>query len=387
MAADVTCEKLRELGAELALGVLPGRERAGAVAHLEQCADCREHVEQLTQTGDRLIGLLPCSEPPVGFETRVAQALTRLAATANGARAQDVRAQDVRAPDVCAADVQGRDAQAREAQGQETGGHQAGTRGGRGRTGLIRRRRARAGTGGALAPETRGPETYGPEVHGPETHGPEVHGPETHGPEVHGPETHGPEVHGGEGPGREGRPQGRGPGAQPVRSGALAYAGGAARTGPLARVRPWTAGLAAALALAVGFGGWAVGTAIEDTVTVRPAQSAGQGPGMMWGGLTSARAAVGRPAGEVYAHPGTPGWVYMSVELPRAGPAYSGKAACQLVRKDGSVIRVGTFTLHEGQGSWGAPAAVDPATLAGARLTAPDGTVLATARFAAGAEA
>ncbi|MER6923493.1 hypothetical protein ABT314_31815 [Streptomyces spiralis] len=51
MPNDVMCDKLREIGAELALGVLPGRERAGAVAHLERCADCREHIRQLTQVG------------------------------------------------------------------------------------------------------------------------------------------------------------------------------------------------------------------------------------------------------------------------------------------------------------------------------------------------
>lgn len=34
MGNDVTCEQLREIGAELALGVLPGRQRAGAVEHL-----------------------------------------------------------------------------------------------------------------------------------------------------------------------------------------------------------------------------------------------------------------------------------------------------------------------------------------------------------------
>ncbi|MEV5971090.1 zf-HC2 domain-containing protein [Streptomyces sp. NPDC051921] len=69
------CARLRELGAELALGVLPARERAEAVAHLDRCADCREYVERLTVVGDGLLGLLPDAEPPVGFETRVAQAL------------------------------------------------------------------------------------------------------------------------------------------------------------------------------------------------------------------------------------------------------------------------------------------------------------------------
>ncbi|MFI8822835.1 hypothetical protein [Streptomyces sp. NPDC053431] len=71
----VDCARLRELGAELALGALPAQERAEAVAHLDRCPDCREYVERLTVVGDGLIGLLPDAEPPVGFETRVARAL------------------------------------------------------------------------------------------------------------------------------------------------------------------------------------------------------------------------------------------------------------------------------------------------------------------------
>ncbi|MCZ0990121.1 hypothetical protein O1M54_39270 [Streptomyces diastatochromogenes] len=84
MASDVTCERLRENGAELALGVLSGRQRAEAVEHLEQCADCREYVEHMTLVGDRLIGLLPPAEPPTGFETRVSRALTRAATAPEG---------------------------------------------------------------------------------------------------------------------------------------------------------------------------------------------------------------------------------------------------------------------------------------------------------------
>ncbi|MEU2334132.1 zf-HC2 domain-containing protein [Streptomyces sp. NPDC006654] len=86
MTGDAPCEKLRENGAELALGVLPGRERAEALAHLDGCADCREHVRQLTGIGDRLIGLLPQSEPPSGFETRVARSLAEMAAGQEGDR-------------------------------------------------------------------------------------------------------------------------------------------------------------------------------------------------------------------------------------------------------------------------------------------------------------
>ncbi|MEU1226129.1 zf-HC2 domain-containing protein [Streptomyces sp. NPDC005828] len=70
------CERLREEGAELALGVLPARERAEAVAHLDRCPDCRAYVERLTAVGDGLLGLLPGAEPPVGFESRVVRAMT-----------------------------------------------------------------------------------------------------------------------------------------------------------------------------------------------------------------------------------------------------------------------------------------------------------------------
>jgi hypothetical protein len=72
---DMTCAELRDVAAELALGVLTGRERAAATAHLEQCQACREEVRQLTATGEQLLGLLPSAEPPAGFETRVLERL------------------------------------------------------------------------------------------------------------------------------------------------------------------------------------------------------------------------------------------------------------------------------------------------------------------------
>ncbi|MET8245210.1 zf-HC2 domain-containing protein [Streptomyces sp. NPDC005202] len=248
MSSDVTCEKLREIGAELALGVLPGRERAEAVAHLDRCADCREYVEHLTFAGDRLIGLLPCSEPPVGFESRVARSL-----------------------------------------GQEAMAHE---------------RRLYAG----------------------------------------------------------------GPG--------LAHKGFRSRARS-ARLR--AASVVAALGLAVGFGGWAIGTAIENvTASTSPAVEAATG--LLVGELTSARG-HGQPAGEIYAHPGDPGWIYASVDLAASGTPYSGKVSCLLERSDGSTVRVGSFALHEGRGDWGAPAPVNPSALSGASLTSSDGTVLATAHF------
>jgi hypothetical protein len=68
---DMTCAELADVAAELALGVLTGRERAAAVAHLDKCDECREYVRQLMATGEQLLELLPTAEPPAGFETRV----------------------------------------------------------------------------------------------------------------------------------------------------------------------------------------------------------------------------------------------------------------------------------------------------------------------------
>jgi hypothetical protein len=68
---DIGCDRFADVAAELSLGVLTGRERADALAHLERCDACRETVRQLTQTSEQLLGLLPAVEPPAGFETRV----------------------------------------------------------------------------------------------------------------------------------------------------------------------------------------------------------------------------------------------------------------------------------------------------------------------------
>jgi hypothetical protein len=68
---EMSCEEFAGSAAELALGVLTGRERAAALKHLDRCDACRESVRQLTMTGEELLGLLPAIEPPPGFETRV----------------------------------------------------------------------------------------------------------------------------------------------------------------------------------------------------------------------------------------------------------------------------------------------------------------------------
>jgi Putative zinc-finger len=68
---DSRCQEIRELGPELALGILEGDERARALEHLAACPDCRRHVESLSEVADELLLLAPRREPPVGFESRV----------------------------------------------------------------------------------------------------------------------------------------------------------------------------------------------------------------------------------------------------------------------------------------------------------------------------
>ena len=219
--SGMECERLRELSAELALGVLPARERAEAVAHLDRCPDCRGHVERLTAVGDGLLALLPGAEPPVGFESRVVRALG--------------------------------------------------------------------------ATPARKPRRY--------------------------------------------------------------------------RLRLAAAGVTAALAC--GFGGWAVGTVVEGAPSAVSQRTDGR---LREAALVS----DGHQVGRIFAHSGGDGWVYMSVDLDGAG---RGPVRCLLVHADGSTVAVGSFPLRDGYGYWGAPAGIDPATVTGARLVGPDGSVLATAHF------
>jgi len=69
------CEEIRELASDIALGIADGEERAEALRHLSTCAECRRLVEELSEVTDGLLLLAPVQEPPVGFESRVVNAL------------------------------------------------------------------------------------------------------------------------------------------------------------------------------------------------------------------------------------------------------------------------------------------------------------------------
>ena len=57
--------------AELALGVLTGRERARALSHVESCQRCADELEQLSRVADAVVQVAPEMEPPMGFEVRL----------------------------------------------------------------------------------------------------------------------------------------------------------------------------------------------------------------------------------------------------------------------------------------------------------------------------
>ena len=84
----------------------------------------------------------------------------------------------------------------------------------------------------------------------------------------------------------------------------------------------------------------------------------------------------GRSVGSVDVS-GRPPWVYMSVQ----GEPVGGTVRCQLVRRDGVTVTVGSFELLDGRGSWGARVPGAASLYAGARLVDASGRVLAYATF------
>jgi Putative zinc-finger len=65
------CEAYSNELAELALGVLTGRERARALAHVEDCPRCADELELLSRVADTVVQAAPEIDPPLGFEVRL----------------------------------------------------------------------------------------------------------------------------------------------------------------------------------------------------------------------------------------------------------------------------------------------------------------------------
>jgi len=85
-----------------------------------------------------------------------------------------------------------------------------------------------------------------------------------------------------------------------------------------------------------------------------------------------------RAVGKIYVYDGSPGWLYMSVDLGSGNET----VACRVAGAEGHVTTVGSFRLAGGYGAWGGPDPGDDGLLTRAWLVSADGTVLATASFA-----
>jgi hypothetical protein len=65
------CDEYADNLAELALGILTGRERVATLAHVDSCAHCPEELEQLSRAADAVVRVAPEVDPTVGFEVRL----------------------------------------------------------------------------------------------------------------------------------------------------------------------------------------------------------------------------------------------------------------------------------------------------------------------------
>jgi hypothetical protein len=71
MSARPTCDEVREVTAEVALGIASGEERASALRHAADCPRCRRELAELAELADELLLMAPAREPPRGFESQV----------------------------------------------------------------------------------------------------------------------------------------------------------------------------------------------------------------------------------------------------------------------------------------------------------------------------
>jgi hypothetical protein len=101
--------------------------------------------------------------------------------------------------------------------------------------------------------------------------------------------------------------------------------------------------------------------------------------------LTAALHEGARTVGHVQAYAGHPGWVDMTVH----GVSGTAHVTCEIIEHGNQVVRLGSFDLVGGNGTWGAPwGAADGAwsgagsgQLTGVRLVDSGGKVIATAAF------
>jgi hypothetical protein len=157
-------------------------------------------------------------------------------------------------------------------------------------------------------------------------------------------------------------------------------------TPPPPRIRRWGKPTAAGLlALALATGGWLVSRATHDptppppnTPPLNDAQASEQI--VLYAPLTTAEhQTVPQQIGQAYLYPGTPSWIYLSLDTNST--TTNDTIKCEVIAPDGSIVPIGTFPITHGRGTWGGPAPVNQETLATAKLINSKGHTLANAHF------
>jgi Putative zinc-finger len=69
--SSLSCAEVQEAATEYALGLLEPHEAQEVAAHVLGCPECRQEVDDIRLIGDRLLELVPGTEPPLGFDKRV----------------------------------------------------------------------------------------------------------------------------------------------------------------------------------------------------------------------------------------------------------------------------------------------------------------------------
>jgi hypothetical protein len=96
--------------------------------------------------------------------------------------------------------------------------------------------------------------------------------------------------------------------------------------------------------------------------------------------LTAARlTSHGHVLGEVMISAGSPAWMFVTINEG----GWSGSVKCEVTLAGGKVETIGEFNLSGGYGAWGAPLTSAAGKVRSARLIAPDGAILASARLTA----
>jgi hypothetical protein len=158
-----------------------------------------------------------------------------------------------------------------------------------------------------------------------------------------------------------------------------------ARTSSTSRQRIPVAAAVLAAALLAG-GGVSASADAGRQAPIGPTRSEAVQPvaDLMEAPLISERQQIGT----AFISPRSPALIFVAISedgyrpvAPGLGPQTDATVMCELVRRDGTTIALGSFPLHNGHAAWATHTSVDPHSLAGATLMTQHGHTVGSAYF------